>query len=258
MSADVTYLKEAAGKFPGDRDVQYAVIAAKAFPAAQRQWIDSYKASSPDNALAWYFSALEYFRAGQTNLAVQELAEATRKPAFRAELAPMLQGVEELNLSAGRTARDAKRVALAACVLMPHIALMSELAHAMEATARQYRQHGDSAAAESLAGMGLVLGNHLEAGGGSHTVVSQLLGVAIETRFARQLDPNSRDPLGRRVGDVSAAIAQHWKTLKSYERMIGRLQARLSAAEAATYLERVKLYGEEAALAALKAKWEEK
>ena len=257
MSADVAYLKEAAGKFPGDREVQYAVIAAKAFPAAQRQWIDAYKASSPDNALAWYFSALEYFRAGQTNLAVQELAEATRKPAFRAELAPMLQGVEEMNLSAGRRAREAKMVALAACYLVPHVTLMRELANAMQAAAQQYREQGNSAAAESLAGMGLVLGNHLETGGGSQTVMNQLMGVVIEKMFVRQLDPNSRDPLGRRVGDVSAAIAQHAQTLKSYQRMIGRLQARLSAAEAATYLERVKLYGEEAALSGLKAKHED-
>ena len=258
ISTNPAYLTEAASKFPADRDVQYAVIAAQAFPAAQRQWIDAYKASSPDNALTWYFSALEYFRAGQTNLAVQELAEATRKPAFRAELAPMLQAVEEVNLSAGMAAHEAKMVALAECAIMPHIALMSELAHAMEATERQYRQHGDSAAAESLAGMGLVLGNHLETGGGSQTVPSQLLGVVIGKRFVQQLDPNSRDPLGRRVGEVSAAIAQHEKTLKSLRAMTPRVILNMSRAELATYFERVKLYGQEAALAWLKAKHEQK
>jgi serine/threonine protein kinase len=256
ISANVTYLKEAASTFPADRDVQYAVIAAKAFPAAQRQWIDAYKASSPDNALAGYFSALEYFRAGQTNLAVQELAEATRKPAFRAELAPMLQAVEEVNLSAGMAAHEAKMAALAECGLMPHLALMRELANAMEAAARQYREQGDSTAAESLAGMGLVLGNHLETGGGSQTVMSQLVGMVIEKMFVRQLDPNSRDPLGRRVGEVSAAIEQHHQTLKSYRAMTPRVILNMSRAELATYFERVKLYGEEAALSWLKAKHE--
>jgi hypothetical protein len=259
MSANVTYLQEAARKFPGDRDVQYAVIAAKAFPAAQRQWIDAYKASSPDNALAWYFSALEYFRVGQTKLAVQELAEATRKPAFRVDLAPMLEAVEEMNLSAGRKPFEAKMVALAVCAFAPPMAPMKELANAMRATTEQYRQHGDSAAAEALAGMGLVLGHHLEAGGGSQTIMSQLVGVAIGKMFMRQLDPNSRDPLGRRVGEVSAALEQHGQTLKSDARTLSRLTPRLlTTAEAATYMERVKLYGEETALSWLKAKWEEK
>jgi hypothetical protein len=105
--------------------------------------------------------------------------------------------------------------------------------------------------------MGLVLGNHLETGGGSQTVPSQLLGVVIGKRFVQQLDPNSRDPLGRRVGEVSAAIAQHEKTLKSLRAMTPRVILNMSRAELATYFERVKLYGQEAALSWLKAKHEE-
>ena len=42
--------------------VQCAVIANKVFPEEQRKWIDAFKASSPDNALPWYFSALDYFK----------------------------------------------------------------------------------------------------------------------------------------------------------------------------------------------------
>ena len=88
--------------------------------------------------------------------------------------------------------------------------------------------------------------------------MNQLVGVVIQKMFVRQLDPNSRDPLGRRVGEVSAAIAQHEKTLKSYTAMTPRVILNMSRAELATYFERVKLYGQEAALAWLKAKHEQK
>ena len=87
--------------------------------------------------------------------------------------------------------------------------------------------------------------------------MSQLVGMVIEKMFVRQLDPNSRDPLGRRVGEVSAAIEQHHQTLKSYRAMTPRVILNMSRAELATYFERVKLYGEEAALSGLKAKHEE-
>lgn len=164
VSTNLAYLVEAATRFPNDPDVQYAVIAANAAPEAQRDWIEAYKASSPDNALAWYFSALDYFKSGQTDLAIQELTEATRKPVFRAELAPTLQAVEELNLSAGRAADEAKVAAFQNCAQVPHLEAMRDLARAIRVTARQYQEQGDIAAAEPLAGMGLVLGDHLSAG----------------------------------------------------------------------------------------------
>jgi RNA polymerase sigma factor (sigma-70 family) len=58
ISYDQSYLREVATNFPNTPFVQFAVIADKVFPEDQRKWIDAFKASSPDNALAWYFSAL--------------------------------------------------------------------------------------------------------------------------------------------------------------------------------------------------------
>jgi RNA polymerase sigma factor (sigma-70 family) len=254
ISTNLAYLTEAAARFPTDPDVQYAVIASRAFPEAQRQWIDAYRISSPDNALAWYFSAVEHFKTGETGLALRDLAEATRKPAFRADLAPTLQAVEELNISAGRAADEAKMATFQTCCQVPHLLPMRELARAMQTTVQEYRQQGDVASCESLAVMGLVLGNHLSAGGGSQTVINQLVGMAIEKMFLSQLNPTAKDPFGRPVAEAQAAIEQHRATLASFARSLSALTASLDDAEWANYMERVKLYGEEAALTWLKAK----
>jgi hypothetical protein len=196
---------------------------------------------------------LDHFNSGHTNLAVQELAEATRKPAFRADLASTLQAAEELNLSAGRTADEAKVAAFESCAQVPHLAPMQELARAMQTTAKQYRQEGDAAALESLAGTGLRLGAHLSAGGGSQTLMNQLVGISIEKAFLPLLNPEGNDPFGRPVAEVRTAIEAHHATLKSLIKSI-ILTAQVSDTELATYMERVKLQGEEAALTWLKAK----
>ena len=96
MSHDQSYLREAATNFPNTPFVQFAIITDKVFPEEQRQWIDAFKASSPDNALAWYFSALDYFNSKQPDLAIRELAEATRRQSFDTYAAQASQAVEEM------------------------------------------------------------------------------------------------------------------------------------------------------------------
>ena len=58
------------------------------------------------------------------------------------------------------------------------------------------------------------------------------------------------------VAEVSTAIAQHQAAIKDFARTLSALTAQLSDAEWTTYMERVKLHGEEAALAWLKARHE--
>ena len=89
-------LREAATNFPNTPAVQFAIIADKVFPDEQRKWIDAFKTSSPDNALAWYFSALDYFNSKQPDLAIQELAEATHRQSFDTYAAQASQAVEEM------------------------------------------------------------------------------------------------------------------------------------------------------------------
>jgi hypothetical protein len=252
---DKAWLTEAASKFPNNPEVQYAVIATQLSPETQRQWIEAYKASSPENALAWYFSAQEHLKAGDKAAAVAELSEASRKTAFRGELTATLQALEELNLSGGRASDEARIAAFQTCAQSPEIPGLRELAKGMRELIPQYRQQGDAASADSLAGSGLVLGAHLSDGYGSQTVINQLVGIGIQKTFLQMLAPGAeRDPYGRLVAEVTANINQRQAALKEYAGIMQTLLAQLSDSEWNIYMERVKVNGEEAALAWLKAR----
>lgn len=61
-----------------------------------------------DNSLANYLSARDYFKSGQTAAALNELAEATRKPQFKDYVMESRLDEEELNLEAGRLPPQAR------------------------------------------------------------------------------------------------------------------------------------------------------
>lgn len=255
VSTNLSYLTEAAQRFPGDPDVQYAVVASRAAPEVQRQWIEAYKASSPENALPWYFSALDHYRTGQPQQAIEELQAASRKPIFRADLAPTLQALQEMHVSAGRSVDEGRIAAFQSAAQVPHLGPMRDLAKAMQVSIDELRQRGSRDAAHQLAGSGLVLGSHLSAGGGSQTLINQLVGIAIEQKFLQQLDPSATtDPFGRPLAEVNSAVENHRNSLKEHMKGFAGVIGGLSDVELSTYMERVKLYGEEAALVWVKAK----
>ena len=77
-SGDPALLKEAMEKYPNDPQVAFEAAFDKDLsPEQQRQWLNTFKQAAPDNALANYLSARDYFKAGQMDQAVQELAAAS-------------------------------------------------------------------------------------------------------------------------------------------------------------------------------------
>jgi RNA polymerase sigma factor (sigma-70 family) len=254
-STNLAYLTEAAQRFPGDPDVQYAVITSHSAPDSQRQWIEAYKTSSPDNALPEYLSALEYYRAGDTNRAVEELLSASRKQVFRADFSSTLQAMQELQVSAGRAEDEARVSAFQECASIPHLIPLRELANAMESTIRAKNDQGDQIVAQELIGAGLTMGSHLSEGGGSQTIMNQLIGFGLQRKFLSQLDPAAvADPLGRPIEEVRTTVDQQRGEMRELVKSTTQLLMDLDDAGMANYMERVKLQGEEAALLWLKAK----
>jgi RNA polymerase sigma factor (sigma-70 family) len=185
MSHDQTYLREAATNSPNSPAVQFAIVADKAFPEEQRKWIDAFKASSPDNALAWYLSALDYFNSKQPDLAIQELAEAAHCHSFDTYAAQTDQAVEEMCDLAGWPPLAAKAWA-PSTESASYLPSLKDLANQMMQTQQQNIAQGDSASMNSMTPMGMVLGNTLQAG----SPIDQLVGIAIEKKMLRQLDPS--------------------------------------------------------------------
>src|SRR5262249_4191257 len=82
-TSDPSLLAEAVQKFPNDPQVGFeAAIRNDASPQERRQGLDALKQGAPENSLANYLSALDYFKTGQTNEALQELTAASSKQQF--------------------------------------------------------------------------------------------------------------------------------------------------------------------------------
>jgi hypothetical protein len=252
-STNATYLAEAVARFPENPHVLYSLIANNAaVPGEERNWIDAYKAATPDNALAWYFSANEYFKSGEIPLAVKELERATQASEFLDERVWTIQAVEKLHRSAGRAPDEAWPAAFLACSLAPHRLPMKNLARNISQTAAEYRQRRNAAGAESLARMGLTLGQRLSAPGASQSLINTMVGTAIEKMFLSQLDPATAVADGQTIAAATAVFEKRQFAVKELTHRIASLFF-LSDAELSAYFDRVKSQGEEAAFGGLKS-----
>ena len=110
---DTNYLNEAATDFPNDPHVELAVLSHNEFPAERRKWLDLFKASSPSNSLANYFSAQNYFEQGKTDEAVQELLAASGKSGFDNHAMEIQLDAAELYQDSGKSLLETGTYAMA-------------------------------------------------------------------------------------------------------------------------------------------------
>jgi RNA polymerase sigma factor (sigma-70 family) len=251
VSRDPSYLREAATNAPTDPAVQFAVIANKVFPDEQRKWIDAFKASSPENALAWYFSASDYFKSRLPEQAIPELTQATRRQFYGDYAAQTTQAVEEIYDSAGWPALAAKAWAPSAAS-RPYLTMLKDLASETVQSQQQYVSQGDANSASSMASMGMVLGDQLRRAGGA---IDVLVGIAIEKKILGQLDPaGNYDFLGRPVSEALADMERQKDTIRDALQVRDQVRPTLNESELNNYWDREKLYGEAYALRWLQSK----
>lgn len=241
-------LKLAAELFPNDPRVQYAVLARELFPEQRREWLDRFKAAAPDNALASYLSAREYLKGGDREQGLKELAEAARKPRFNDYSLELLQSREEAQMSAGRNAAEAKAAA-ATSTLLPQLAMLKGLSQDMQTIQKEYLAAGDVASAEALAQMGRPLGQQFTTGEGSHFLLNQLVGVAIERILISKLPPDSQPEfLGGTVQQRIDELTAFRQSVRTLTPQFDEMMARGNEGEIINYFDRLKFQGEYKAL----------
>ena len=251
VSGDASYLREASTNAPNDPAVQFAVIVSKVFPDQQRKWIDAFKASSPENALPLYFSALDYFKSKQPDLAIRELSDATRRQIYGDYTAPACQAVEELYDSAGWPALAAKASAPGTS-LISYSPTLKELANEVVQTQQSYKSQNDGESALSMASMGIELANRLRRG---NSPMDELVGIGIERKILGQLDPAVNcDFLGHPVGDALAELDRQKDSIRQALQQRDQVRPTLSESDLNHYWDREKLYGEMYALWWLQSK----
>lgn len=245
---DTNYLNEAATNFPDNPQVQWAILARNAFPEDRRKWLDSFKASSPSNSLANYLSAQDYLKSGQTNEAVTELLAASGKSQFSTYSTEAFLDGEELNQFAGKTPLESEQLAFSHSMtdMLTEDGTLKQLAWSVADLEKQQVAIGDNVSAENLARMGLAFADQIRSGENGKLIINQLIANSSVALALSGLDQNtSYDFLG---GQTPSQILQQLKeqkaSFKELSQNFGAAYPNLTEAEMASYLERMKIYGE--------------
>lgn len=253
LAGDHALLQEAAEKSPNEPRVSFAGwIAAQtkndASPEERRQWLDGLKQSAPDNALANYLSAQDYFKSGQTDRAVEELIAAAGKSKFQDYSADYAQSVEEAYLAAGSSEAEAKAIA-AYDVLLPHLAEMRRLSESLPNLAALYRQAGDEPSAQAILQMGLDLGQRLEESSGGSLTTRDMVGLAIQRNLLKGLEPGAPyGNTGQTVQNQLDALTERVESIKGLWKAAQPVLESVPDQELIRYFDRMKTFGETEAL----------
>ena len=252
-TGDRSLLQEAVAKQPHEPRVSFAGwIAAQmkddAPPEERRQWLDALKQSAPDNALANYLSAQDYFKSGQTDRAVEELIAAAGKSKFQDYSADYAQTVEEAYLAAGSSEAEANAIA-AYDVLLPHLAEMRRLSESLPNLAALYRQAGDEPSAQAILQMGLDLGQRLEESSGGSLTTRDMVGLAIQRNLLKGLEPGAPyGNTGQTVQNQLDALTQRVESIKGLWKAAQPVLENVPDQELIRYFDRMKTFGETEAL----------
>ena len=254
-TADPALLQEAMQKFPDDPQVAFAAIYQKdSSPEERRQWLETFKKSSPENALANYLSALDYFKAGQTDQAVQELIAASGKQQFQDFSLAFVQDSEDAFRAAGYSEAEAKAIA-AISLWLPQLAELKQLNYSLIDMAKAYRQAGDEASAQAVLQMDVNLGQNLGDAGGYY-LLNQLVGNAIERIALGAMDAASPyGDTGKTVKDRIDQLVQQYTAVNELAQRVEGLQPTISAQDWISYLDRSRNFGEVASARWLLSKY---
>jgi len=255
-TGDRALLDEALAKFPGDPRVAYTAWF-RAQPdandpgalKARRQALDVFKQAAPDNALANYLSAANYFKSGQPELALQELQAGAGKAKFDDYTQDAIQSMQEAYQAAGYSEVESKLAATSGA-LLPHLAELKQAGVSLVDLANSYRQAGDGASAQAALQMGLDLGQRLD-DPDSLTLIQTLVGIAIQRK--------ALDAMGAAASDAGTSQAvrnritalteqrEEIRTMVSGQQLETWLQT-APAGDVSAYLDRHRLFGEQRAL----------
>jgi RNA polymerase sigma factor (sigma-70 family) len=246
-SGDPALLKEAMEKYPNDPQVAYEAVTDKDLsPEEQRQWLNALEKSAPNNALANYLSALNYFNSGQIDQGVREFTAASGK-SLDDYNADRVESDAEVYLAAGYSMADAKELA-ASQLLQPQLTQLKQLGMDAVDLANAYRQTGDSASAQTVLQMAVNLGQSYATSSPGEYEIGQLVGISIEQRALQAMNPNSSyGDNGQTVQDQLNELAQQKVAINELAHQASILFPAMSDQDWIIYRDRAATFGMTAA-----------
>ncbi len=247
-SGDLGLLRQAMEKYPDDPKVAFeAAINKDLSPDEQRQWLNTFEQSAPNNALANYLSALNYFNSGQIDQGVQELATASGKQMDDYTL-ERIQDDDEAYLSAGYSTAEAETIAHQS-LLIPQDSQIKQLGRDLISLANAYSQSGDQASSQATLQMAINLGQNFGSQSSSSTLLPELVGLSIQTLALNAMNPNSPyGNNGQTVQDALNQISQYRAQLNQLTQQAQPLLQTLSDQDFLNYNNRRLMFGEVTAM----------
>jgi RNA polymerase sigma factor (sigma-70 family) len=249
VTHDRALLAEAMQKYPNDPQVDFeAAFQSNATPEERRQWLNAFESSAPNNALPNYLSALDYFKSGQPDQALQEMAAASAKQGFQDYSMDRLMDDREAYLDAGYSSAEAE-ISSATQLMLPQLFDVKQLGLDLVHLSNSYQQAGDSDSAQAALQMAAALGQRYANSGPAEAEVSQLVGMAVERMALGAMDPGAPyGDSGQTVQDQINQLTQERATLNDLNQQAEPLIENLSDQDYLTYKDRWMAFGEEAAL----------
>jgi RNA polymerase sigma factor (sigma-70 family) len=244
-SNDVGLLREAMAKYPDDPQVAFEAVAApKLTPEEKRPWLKTFEQSAPDNALANYLSAIDDFKSGQTDQALQEMSAAAGKH-FDDYTQARIFDDEEAYLSAGYSTAEAE-TASSRSLLLTQLAPLKQLGQSLVDLASAYNQSGDPPSAQAALQMAMKLGQTLDSASSSApALISQLVGIAVQRMALGAMDPNAQiGENGQTVQDQLNLIAQNRQAINELDKQTQPLMQNLTDQDWIIFTNRRMLFGE--------------
>lgn len=248
-SGDKELLKEAEEKYPNDPQVDFEAVAYNALhgndvsPGDQRKWLDAFEQSDPDNALANYLSAINYFNSGQVDQGVQDLAAASGK-SLNDYTVSRVESDMEAYLAAGYPVADAQQMA-SSQLLLPQLSQVKQLALDISDLANAYQQTGDAASAQTVLQLADNLGQQYATPAPGEPLISQLVGIAIEKIALSAMDPNAPyGDSGQTVQDQMNQLMQQRQNIMQVNNQVNNFLPSLSDDDVIIYKNRWMMFGE--------------
>lgn len=242
---DTNLLAEALQKYPNDPMANYASVFIDSSPEERRQRLEAFKKAAPENALGNYLSAFDYLKAGQNDLAIQELTAASGKERFSDYSLEFLQSAEEAWRAAGYSVADSKTIASME-LLLPDLKELRDLSRKTVAVATAYQAAGDEASAQALLRMNTSLGQRFN-GAPGEALISQLVGIAIEADTLRAMAPSAEFAAGQTVQQRLDELTRQKNTLKDLANAEGLLE-NMPPEDVISYWDRWRGFGSESTL----------
>ena len=244
---DAALLQEAMSKFPNDPQVAFEATISSSLhlsPAEQRQWLDTFEKSAPNNSMANYLSAANYFDGGDIEHGLQELTAAAGKKLDDYNTSRAQSDIEAFQ-GAGYSLVEATQFGTSQLVL-PQLAQLKKLAMQSADLASAYRKAGDNDAAQNALQLADNLGRQYATPSTGEPLISQLVGIAIERVALAGMDPNaSYGDNGQTVQDRLNQLVQQRTQIQQMARQTDGILPSLSPDDLITYKNRWLMLGEQ-------------